>query len=246
MKNTLFIIALISANSFFSQNRGVGINTTTPQEILHVKGAFRFEPTNIANPAVVGKALVSDANGVATWQNADVSTIPSVVADFSSTGLTRNETAAYMGTINENKTSYYYTGTSITLGPGKWIVSIAMNLNIANTSGGTIPANQSIWMRSTFFDTNTDGQLQDNHTLDIIGSPLISREIMSPNQNTIASGELIINNTLGINKTYYYLVKLQKFGNTQNVTVYNFAGAPTSASYPNNAVNKIVAISADK
>jgi hypothetical protein len=46
-------------------NGNVGINTSNPQEILHVVGNIRMEDGNQG----AGKVLTSDANGTATWQN---------------------------------------------------------------------------------------------------------------------------------------------------------------------------------
>lgn len=239
MKKKYFLFSIFLSSFAFSQ---VGINTTDPKEKLHVKGNMRYETTDIANPSQQGKLLVSDTNGNAKWQTVTITTIPAQLGVFNLTnGLTRSET---LGTTPDG-TNYFYSGASITLPKGKWIVSISMNLNITTETGTQLPSNQSVWARTAFFNDANVNVPQNQTSGDHRTPPLMSRYIMSPAQNTIITGDVIIENTSAGPKTYFYKIRLQLFGNTQNVRVNNFGGAPTGGD-SNNNVNKIIAISADK
>jgi hypothetical protein len=161
----------------------VGIGTTTPGYKLTI-----VSPTNGGiqiqdGTQAAGYILTSDANGVGTWQKTSV-----------------NSTSATLGAgvnIAYNSGTYAYTGTSITLPPGKFSVAVSMLM----TSGGASPNNSSFWLRSTFGNSPGAGAASP----DIIGSPLASGGLVGPSTYAMLTGTIIINNTSGANKTYYYL-----------------------------------------
>ncbi len=70
--NNRFMIANTTSGNFpFSiKNDNVGINTLNPSANLHVNGTFRYQDGNQG----VGKVLMSDANGNASWQSTTTNT----------------------------------------------------------------------------------------------------------------------------------------------------------------------------
>ncbi|MBS1595242.1 MAG: collagen-like protein [Bacteroidetes bacterium] len=164
-------------------NGYLGVGTLTPAYRLSINngttnGAIQIVDGTQAN----GYVLTSDANGVGTWQKTQV------VASYSTLGSGVS--------VPYNTVGYLYTGTSITLPPGKYSVSVSMLM-----SGGTAPSNSSFWVRTTFGDAS-------NSTVpspDIIGSNLASGGLIGPATYAMLNGSIIINNTSGSNKTYYYL-----------------------------------------
>lgn len=94
MKKNIFTIAILALGlSNANAQKGVGINTTTPTETLHVKGTFRLENADAGN----GKILVSDADGKGTWTT--ITTNPGTVTNFSAGDL------APLFTTTENTTT---------------------------------------------------------------------------------------------------------------------------------------------
>lgn len=158
----------------------VGINTTDPQETLHVNGTIRIVDGNEAE----GKVLISDANGSGTWR------VPSI-----------NNVVGVLGTgvnIPFNTTTYLQTGSTITLPPGKYVVNLTMLI----TAGTRTAANSNLWLRTSFADSNV-ATVPSN---DILGSGvLVSGNHDSNSVYSILSGMVIIENTTGANKTYYYI-----------------------------------------
>ncbi|MBS1625767.1 MAG: collagen-like protein [Bacteroidetes bacterium] len=160
-----------------------GIGTATPNYRLSVNNGTTNGAIQIVDGTqAAGYVLTSDANGVGTWQKTQV------VASYSTLGAGVS--------VPYNTVGYLYTGTSITLPPGKYSVSVSMLM-----SGGTAPSNSSFWVRTTFGDaSNSTGPSPD-----IIGSNLASGGLIGPATYAMLNGSIIINNTSGSNKTYYYL-----------------------------------------
>ena len=184
------------------KNGNIGIGTSTPSYRLSVisptAGAIQIQDGTQA----AGYILTSDANGIGTWQKTSV-----------------NSTSATLGAgVNIPYTttgSYLNTGSTITLPPGKFSVTVSMLM----TTGSASANNTSFWLRTSFFDAvgNT------TPSADIVGSPLASGGLIGPATYSMLTGTIIINNTSGGNKTYYY-----KAGNvavtTSTVTLSNFGG----------------------
>lgn len=181
----------------------VGIGTTTPGTKLTINsstaGAIQIADGTQAN----GYILTSDANGVGTWKPA---TINATYGALIGSGIN----------IPYNTATYLYTGTSITLPPGKFSVTVTMLMS----AGANSPANSYFWLRSTF----SDGPGIFSSSPDIIGSPLASGSLVGPSLYAVLYGSIIINNTSGANKTYYYLAGNVSYSNTTQ-TLSNFGGS---------------------
>jgi hypothetical protein len=81
------------------------------------------------------------------------------------------------------------------------------------------PANSFFWVRSTCSDVSTTPVPSP----DIIGSVYVSGSVVGPAKFGLAEGILIINNTSGANKTYYYSAGFVDINNTTQ-TITNFGG----------------------
>ena len=148
-----------------------------------------------------GQSLVTNGSGVLGWGN-DKGTLGVMGA-----GATIPGTAT--GT-------YYNTGSSITLPPGKFIVLVNMMLGATTTPMSQTTANQpgSFFIKTFFANTSfgtTAGATmspalpQTNVTPDVVGNgKLISGSISVGQPYNLLSGYVVINNTSGAYKTYYY------------------------------------------
>jgi len=186
-------------------NGNVGIGTLTPGYKLTINngttnGAIQIQDGTQA----AGYVLTSDANGVGTWQKTQV------FATYSALGAGIN--------IPYNTGTYSSTGTTITLPPGKYSVSVAMLLT--SGAGTYAPNNSALWVRSTFGDFSTS----TGATADIVGSPLASGCLVGPSKFAMLTGSIIINNTSGATKTYYYLAGATDYIGT-TATISNFGGS---------------------
>ncbi|WP_312553748.1 hypothetical protein [Empedobacter brevis] len=213
-KHLIILMSLFPVSFLFSQ---VGINTENPQGIFHVDGE-KDNPTT-GNPSVAAQAndfivtaagnvgigitnptrkleivsttspsfrlndgsqqtgyyLVSDANGNGSWK----SLTTSIAATFPATG--------YSGAVN----STGYSGVSITLPPGQWLILTNILLKGTNNpSGGNGAWVRLQWSRSQG-SANTSG---------ITGS-LNSGIFVAP--YGLATGSSIINNSSSSDTTFY-------------------------------------------
>jgi hypothetical protein len=163
-------------------NVGIGTTGFTPSTKLHIVsstagGGFRLvDGTQGAN-----KVLQSDANGNASWAT-NVAITPAVIG-------VRGSGSANIG---ENA----YTGAYITLPNGKWSVSVSM-LALTTNSG-------DYWLRSGFSASSTSIVLGADG---VTGGPTLISGLVhggSAGYLQMLTGTVIINNTSGANKTYYY------------------------------------------
>ena len=141
-------------------------------------------------------------------------------------------TSAILGTINTtsgNIGQNTNTGTYIDLPNGKWSVQVTMMAKTGNSG--------TFWIR-TFFSDATSGT---NPTNDAIGSQLVSSLIQgSPKYNMII-GTIILNNTSGASKRYFYRTSafdVYDGGTLTGMTLENFAktnwGENSIVAYPMN------------
>lgn len=128
------------------------------------------------------KILTSDANGIATWQ------VPVAVLGFGTMGAGVD--------LPSNVILPKYTGTSIVLPPGKWLVVTNMILG----KGGRVGTTENWYLRTSY----SDSQSSLSPSADIIGASLVSGNLPSNTTYNQIAGPVIINNTSGSNKTYYY------------------------------------------
>ncbi|MFD2942220.1 hypothetical protein [Flavobacterium notoginsengisoli] len=137
-----------------------------------------------------GKVLTSDANGVGSWE------LPATQSPINAT----LGAAVYLPSSAVATGTWFNSGTTITLPPGKWLVSVDMLLA---KEGGFTAANETWWIRSTFSNSPTTMAKSP----DIISvSYFISGLLPSSSQLAMMKGSVVINNTSTTNKTYYYIV----------------------------------------
>ncbi len=143
-----------------THNGKIGINTTTPQTNLHVNGGFTL--TNGTQGA--GKLLVSDANGVASWQsptqtkqimalaNGSTQAVLTGVAGGGSSVLTN-----FTEVVNTIPSATFNAGTDQVFIPaGTYEISVTYEL----TATGTCPA-QGFLINSYFIDfPNNSGTIR--------------------------------------------------------------------------------------
>lgn len=243
-KNILIYIAIISPIILvFSQAGNVGINTDKPVEKLHVKGTMRYEPAT--GSVEVGSILTSDADGNATWKTPQLKT-----KNYHPVyGTTSYEQLNYFG---GNVTSGYaaqlssidYTGTSITLPVGKWIVMFTNTANIQYTTNRTLatpvwtnlPANKVIWVRSYLSDNTTNYDKNKEHdAAGVISSDIltaaskVSNAIVGPSSSMMISGEVFVENKSGADKIYYLKVstEVMRFSGNEAIKLIDFGLSPT-------------------
>lgn len=172
-------------------NHRVGFGTAAPATSLDVRGATAGTALRIADGSQgADKVLISDASGNASW------------ATFA------GNTKVVWGTLSATSSTYplsanKYTGSFITLPPGKWTVNITMTLSTTNATSPNIVTGAGLWERATLSDvsTGTTGAA----SLDIIGAAKqVAGGMTGPNDYGLLAGSLMISNTSGANKTYYF------------------------------------------
>ncbi len=102
-------------------------------------------------------------------------------------------------TVTPNQTSGAYTGDSIILPAGKWLVTV--NMLMEPLSPLFTPSNSSIWIQTTFSNSKTTLV----PSTDIVGNNTLISGLMPPaSPYANLSGSMLINNTSGADKVYYY------------------------------------------
>ena len=176
----------------------VGIGNTAPTAKLDVAGTVRIADGSQAN----GRVLSCDANGIGTWVTNSGAT-PAVMATLSNE---HNNITSLTGA---------YTGTTITLPPGKWSVQIS----IIASEGGSSPL--ECWIR-TGLSTSTSTFVN----ADVVG-PSLASGYKASGAYAMIIGTIILNNTSGANKTYYYWASVPAFSGNQG-DYYNLLDFGTS------------------
>lgn len=176
----------------------IGIGTTTPATRLEVNNGTTNGAVKIVDGTQAeGKVLTSDASGLATWQN------PKALA-------IKGEIGGYNVPFETNP-NYRFTGATITLPPGKWLVTITQYAYITGyDSGGTdILLSPDDWMitRTTFSDqTNvtTIGQTA-SPSADVSQPSTMTFTVHGPHRGDAKTGVVYINNTSNAPKIYKYI-----------------------------------------
>ncbi|MEY8761748.1 hypothetical protein [Chryseobacterium tongliaoense] len=174
-------------------NGRIGIGTTNPQTTFHTLGTIRLE----TGAPTAGMVLTStDSNGTAVWK-----------APVTDVVVGTRDTNAGIDIPFIGNSSYRYTGRSITLPPGRWMVTITQ---LAHTSGA-LNADEWMFVRSSFTDQNVAIGVVAGKTSDIQSPSLMSFRVQGPGtasnsqQFDVFQGTIIINNTTAGNKTYRYI-----------------------------------------
>ncbi|MCJ7933289.1 MAG: hypothetical protein MUW56_06530 [Chryseobacterium sp.] len=182
-----------SALMTLNKNGRVGIGTTAPTNVLDVRSATNGALKIVDGTQGVNKILTSDANGVATWQRAAANT---------ATGTTSGGINIPFVADNTLK----YTGTNISLPPGKWMVTISQLIRL----NGTLTADQKMFVRSTLSEDNVGIGAVATQSPDVSSRPtLMSFIARGPNTgltlSDVAVGVIYVNNSSGNTKTYRYV-----------------------------------------
>jgi hypothetical protein len=198
----------------------VGINTSNPGSTLDVKGILRLSGSN---SGYVALAPAADAGSTTyTLPAADGTAGQALITNGSGT-LSWAIAAATIGTIGTGATiagtatgKYYCTGSYITLPPGKYIVNVYMMLSSSpSTMNQTIPNQPGSFFIKSFFADASLGTVagttvspplpQTDVSADVVGNgKLISGSISVGQTYNPITGFVVINNTSGANKSYYY------------------------------------------
>lgn len=215
MKKMLLMGILFASIPLFSQ---VGINTNLPASTLDIAG---FPTSNTVLDGVIPPRLTGDQlgskiytvnqRGAIVYVTTDkVSSTNPQVAYVNAPGLYQFDGSLWILTVGKLNLFYgtlgagasgrvnasQYTGGSIELPTGKWLVYSQMLVKmVTNPNTGV-----SYWVRSTFSNSATSG----TPSTDIIGSRLISASIVGPSTYSMMNGAIRINNTSASPKIYYY------------------------------------------
>ena len=188
----------------------VGIGKIAPSTKLHITtggtattpnpSGFRLEDGNQNTNFV----LTSDTNGVGTWKPVAITRIAGTLgAGIDVPFITAGEV-------------YRKTGSYIDLPSGKWEVRVTMLMPVGGVStdafpgGGTMTANDWVWLKSTFSTVDATTIVRSQISSDIVGPSLVSNIFFGPKSKfdepkfNMMNGSVIINNTSTASKRYYY------------------------------------------
>ncbi|MGP2571425.1 hypothetical protein ACT4R9_11095 [Ornithobacterium rhinotracheale] len=211
-------------NIFVTDEGKVGMGTKKPTEKLEVNGNAKI--TQMPNASQKEKeftnAVVAKPDGtLGVVKRATTPNIPSGTEvvfgnPMESTDIMPNET---FYSIQENSGTrggdlYRYSGQSITLPPGNWVVYCAYLVTsrkgLEKNDSYIFPQNASVWLRAIIDDSKDNGSYT---TATINGSPtLISCSLNSGDLFQVASGVWLINNSGSSPKTYYVKVSIEPNG----------------------------------
>jgi hypothetical protein len=182
-----FTINNATGDIYLANSSGnVGIGTGSPSQKLQVNGNIkvigivdRFNRTG-----ATGEILIHDGSGL-KWE------IPTKVVRTTQIGVISST-----GSNDPLTETTSDTGTYIDLGPGKWMVNGVFLIGFTST----LANGEGYWIRSSFSNSNTTL----TPSIDIIGGTLISGSLVGPAYYGTIIGSIIINNTSGAIKRYYY------------------------------------------
>lgn len=160
----------------------VGIGTTTPTRKLEIVSTSSPALRIVDGNQNLNYALMSDANGNGTWKALS----NAISAVFPSTGYNGAVANPVAGTGN-------YTGVTLTLPPGKWLVLTNVVLNATPDAGN----GKGAWVRLQW---STSSAVQ----VGSFAGGLNSGMLISPFANAI--GTTLIDNQNTTPQTYYLMV----------------------------------------
>lgn len=183
-------------------NAQVGIGTTNPSAMLHVKGGVRLEHSSSGNE----KILKVNQQGEVRWAR------PFLLEIISTTLPSK-------GLNIENQNVHRYTNLSITLPRGRYIVKGIFLLN----ASPNLTNMQSCWVTAYLSDSATIGQFSS----DIIpqSANQMSGGIIGPAIYNILEGSIAIENSTMAPKTYYLWAYKKNYGSSNTSYIVNFASS---------------------
>lgn len=214
----------------------VGIGANNPSERLDVEGNARIRqmPSGLDENTYT-KAVVADANGNLAVVSRTNPTLPnSTQTIFANKAQPKDVMLGHtFKQIQDNMSTlgnfyFRYTGQSITLPPGKWIVYCGYLLGDADlqyyTQNNTI-MRHNVWVRGIIDDNPNNGLRTNYIAASINGSPvLISTNMIPGSYFSQATGLWFVDNTTTSNKTYYLKISFEprnfRPGDTQKL-LYN-------------------------
>lgn len=230
-------------------NGNTGIGTINPSQKLHIETGgtaaspvtgFKLVDGNQNNNYV----LTSDANGIGTWQINKMSILQGVLG--SGVDLILND-ATNNFVYGSPNVGLKQTGSYIDLPSGRWQVNITMFMpyNPYNTSNG-LKTDDWFWLRSSLSETSnasvsisSDVVSNNKYSSANFQGPATAATGSAPFYVTrfgLMSGVIIVNNTSGTTKRYYYVAGAWNLSrNDMPGRLYQFGGS----SWAENSITAI-------
>lgn len=190
-------------------NGNVGIGESIPTSSLHVTNTTGTAVRIVDGTQGAGKVLTSDASGNSTWVNPALKAIsgslPTSPVSFTSYG---SGTPANIS---------LYTGGTITLSPGKWLVTFG-SLASLGTSDKINTSDAQLWCTGFLTDSPSSSITTIDYISTYTGQRGSGGSIGRGMNRTMVAGSIAINNTSAANKIYYLWAN-------QELEVYS--GGPT-------------------
>lgn len=225
-------LSIVAVGLLHGQNVGIGTATPHVGARLHVDGGgtrgMLLPQVALTSAAVWSPVAGTPADGMLVYNTATAGTGTNAVSPgyyYWRAGrwrrLIENGYAGMVqGVLSSNcsqnltiqEPNWQYLNSYIDLPPGRWIVFSTQIIH-----AGSYLTNASIWIRTSF----SDSDVTYSPSSDIVGSNLISG-ILPPNSlYSLAVGQIIINNTSGSTKRYYYWGHKQPYNTTLNLQSFS-------------------------
>ncbi len=204
-------------------NGNVGVGTSSPAAKLDVNGTVRISDSAPSNTItnITGRDAAGNIGnitiGTGISLNGGTLSVPTPSVQLLKGTLVPNG-----ADVTASTAGWLSTGATITLPANStYVVTADMILSTIaiNAPGGSnfVPAGQSLWVRSSFADSPTEGP-----SADLVGNnDLISGTISAGMIYNMLHGAVTLSNTTNAPKTYYYIVG-NVVDNGFTLTLYGF------------------------